>query len=189
MATALAQSGAVPGGFSVAVRRTLNSEQRAALTKWFAASTRGSGLKPVTQHAAPEHYKSVAALGTFTPTSLPGASLVSAEDVRRLMAQGALLVDTRIESEYRDLHISGAKWVPYQEKSLKDVGYDGTQDNFSGVKALNPKVPTIFQCNGPECWKSYKACRTALALGFAKVYWYRGGMPDWLAAGLPTSRD
>ena len=189
VASVLATSGAVPGGFSAAVRRTLPAAQREALAKWFGAAVRGTGLKPMTQHAAPERYKAVAALGTFTPGSLPGATLVTADDVRRLMAQGALLVDTRIESEYRDRHITGARWVPYQEKSLKDVAYDATLDNFSGVKALNPKTPTIFQCNGPECWKSYKACRTAIGLGFSKVYWYRGGMPDWEAAGLPTSRE
>jgi 3-mercaptopyruvate sulfurtransferase SseA len=44
----------------------------------------------------------------------------------------------------------------------------------------------IFQCNGPECWKSYKAARVALSKGFKSVYWFRGGYPEWEAAGLPV---
>jgi rhodanese-related sulfurtransferase len=70
-------------------------------------------------------------------------------------------------------------FVPYHEKSLKDVAYDAKLDDFSGLAGLDPKKPTVFHCNGPECWKSYKASRAAIAQGFAKVYWFRGGMPEW----------
>ena len=42
----------------------------------------------------------------------------------------------------------------------------------------------IFHCNGPECWKSYKASQVALASGFRTVYWFRGGMPEWERNGL-----
>jgi rhodanese-related sulfurtransferase len=70
-------------------------------------------------------------------------------------------------------------FIPYHEKSLKDVVYDAALDDFSGLKTLDSKNPTVFHCNGAECWKSYKASRAAVAAGFSKVYWYRGGMPDW----------
>ena len=94
-----------------------------------------------------------------------------------------MVVDTRSEKEYKAKHIPGAVFVPYHEKSLKDVAYDGALDDFSGLKTLKAQTPTIFHCNGAECWKSYKASRAAMAAGFAKVYWYRGGMPDWESAG------
>jgi rhodanese-related sulfurtransferase len=41
----------------------------------------------------------------------------------------------------------------------------------------------IFACNGAECWKSYKASQAALKAGFTKVHWFRGGFPEWRAAG------
>ena len=69
--------------------------------------------------------------------------------------------------------------VPYVEKSLKDVAYDAKLDDFSGLARLNKATPTTFHCNGAECWKSYKASRAAMAAGFAKVYWFRGGLPEW----------
>jgi rhodanese-related sulfurtransferase len=44
----------------------------------------------------------------------------------------------------------------------------------------------IFACNGPECWKSYKSASAAIAAGYKKVYWFRGGFPEWSLAGYPT---
>ena len=44
----------------------------------------------------------------------------------------------------------------------------------------------MFFCNGPECWKSYKASRAAVAAGYPKVYWFRGGMPEWREKRLPV---
>jgi rhodanese-related sulfurtransferase len=185
----LATSSSVPGGFSVAVKKDLPSETRNQISRWFAVSAPSCGMKPVVQHLDPASYRKVAELGTFTPTSLPGATVVGADEVRRLMSQGATLVDTRSEKEFKQKHIPGAVFVPYHEKSLKDIVFDSSLDDFSGIKTLNAKSPTIFQCNGAECWKSYKASRAALAAGFAKVYWFRGGMPEWEANGLQLARE
>ncbi len=189
LARVLATSSAVPGGFSVAIKKDLAPDVRSQMVKWFATSARSCGMKLVVQHAELGHYKTVAELGTFTPTSLPGVTVVNAEDVKRLVAQGAVIIDTRTEKEFKQKHIPGARFVPYHEKSLKDVGYVASLDDFSGIKALDSKTPTIFHCNGAECWKSYKASRTAVALGFGKVYWYRGGMPDWETTGQIVAKE
>lgn len=189
MAKVLASSGAVPGGFSVAVKKDLPAEVRGRMAKWFAAPAAGSGLKPVAHLAEMGQYKAVAQLGTFTPTHLPGATVVTAAQVQQLVAKGAVVVDTRNEKEYRSKQIQGALFVPYHEKSLKDVAYDAALDDFSGLAKLDPARPTIFHCNGAECWKSYKASRAALAKGFRQVYWFRGGLPEWEAAGLQVLRQ
>lgn len=184
----LATSGAVPGGFSVAISGKLPTEVRSKVARWFTTSAQSSGLKPVQSHSDLSEYKRVAALGTFTPTSLPGATVVTAQDVKRLMAEGAVLVDARNEQEFKQAHIPGALFVPYHEKSLKDVAYDASLDDFSGLAKLDKSKPTIFQCNGPECWKSYKASRSAITKGFAKVYWFRGGLPEWESSGLKVAQ-
>jgi rhodanese-related sulfurtransferase len=189
LAKVLATSGNVPGGFSVAVKKDLAPEVLAQIGKWFATSARSCGMKLVQQHADLLHYKTIAELGTFTPTSLPGATVVDVEGVKRLIAQGATIVDTRTEKEYKAKHIPGALFIPYHEKSLKDVAYESSLDDFSGLKTLNSKTPTIFHCNGAECWKSYKSSQAAIAAGFAKVYWYRGGMPEWESTGQQIARE
>ena len=47
----------------------------------------------------------------------------------------------------------------------------------------------MFFCNGPECWKSYKAAEQAKKMGFAKVYWLRSGMPEWRVKNLPVRKQ
>jgi rhodanese-related sulfurtransferase/ABC-type phosphate/phosphonate transport system substrate-binding protein len=182
VAKVLASSGPVPGGLSVAVKKDLAPELRGKVAKWFMASATSCGMKPVVLHGDLSGYKRVAELGTFTPAALPGATLVTAADVKRLAAQGVLIADTRNAQEFQQKHIPGAVLVPYVEKSLKDVVYDRKLDDFSALTKMDKAVPIIFQCNGPECWKSYKASREALTAGFTKVYWFRGGMPEWEAA-------
>jgi rhodanese-related sulfurtransferase len=182
VAKVLATSGAVPGGLSVAIKKDLTPELRGKLAKWFSVSAPSCGLKSVASRSDVSGYKRVAELGTFTPTGLDGVEIVNADGVKRLLAQGAVVVDTRNEKEFGQKHIPGAMLVPYHEKSLKDVGYDAKLDDFSGLAKLDKSKPTVFHCNGAECWKSYKASRAATAAGFAKVYWFRGGMPEWETA-------
>lgn len=74
-----------------------------------------------------------------------------------------------------------------KEKSEKSINFDGRADDFELSRLPADKsTPIIFYCNGGECWKSYKACRTALKSGYSHVYWMRGGMPEWKAKGFPT---
>jgi len=187
-AKVLATSGAVPGGFSVAVRKELSADVREKLARWFTGSAAVAGMKPVSLRAEMAEYKSVAELGLFTPTHLPGAKVVTAAQAQQLISQGAVVVDTRTEKEYKQKRIAQAVFAPYHEKSLKDVAFDASQDDFAALAPMDRNAPTIFSCNGAECWKSYKASRTAIDKGFKQVYWFRGGLPEWDAAGLPVAR-
>jgi rhodanese-related sulfurtransferase len=122
-----------------------------------------------------------------TPATLPGTKLAAAEDVVKLQAAGAVIVDSRIASEYADAHIKGAISVPYREKSEKSVSFDAGQDEFNLAKLPADKgVLIVVYCNGPECWKSFKAGTAAVKAGYTNIYWYRAGLPDWTAKGFPT---
>ena len=189
VAKVLAVSAAVPGGFSVAIRKKLPAETRTKLAHWFETDATTCGLKPIYAHPDLTPYTRVAELGTFTPKSLPGATVVTLPEVKALVENGAVLVDTRIAEEYHDKHIPGALWLPYGEKSLKDVAFDAHADNFPGLAKLDRNQNIVFQCNGPECWKSYKASKAAVAAGYKHVYWFRGGMPEWEVAGERTERS
>ena len=189
IAKVLAVSNAVPGGFSVALRKKLPAETRGRLAHWFENDATSCGLKPVYAHPDLSPYTRVAELGTFTPKALPGATVVTLPEVKALVSNGAVLVDTRIGEEYRDKHIPGARWLPYGEKSLKDVAFDARVDNFPGLAQLDREQNIVFHCNGPECWKSYKASRAAIAAGYKHVYWFRGGMPEWEVAGERTEKS
>lgn len=122
-----------------------------------------------------------------TPPDLPGVTVVTAVQARDLMAKGALIVDTRVASEYVEQHINGAVNIPYKEKSAKAPDFDGRLDRFDlGKLPCDKSTPVIFYCNAGECWKSYKASKTALKAGYTKVYWLRGGIPEWKNNSLPV---
>jgi ABC-type phosphate/phosphonate transport system substrate-binding protein/rhodanese-related sulfurtransferase len=139
------------------------------------------GMQPITV----KEYDYVSTLGYFTPRVLDGVKIVSAEEVAALMKKGVPMFDTRSEEEYRDKHIKGAKWLPYGEKSTKEVGFEAKRDQFDLSGIADKGTPVIFACNGAECWKSYKSSVTARAQGFTQVYWFRGGFPEWVAKGYP----
>ena len=122
-----------------------------------------------------------------TPASLAGAKVVGAAEVKKMLDGGTPVIDTRVAAEFAEKAIKGAKSVPYKEKSAKEVGFDPSKDDFDMAKLPQDKgAPIVFYCNAGECWKSYKASTVAIKAGYTKVFWFRGGMPEWVAAGLPT---
>jgi ABC-type phosphate/phosphonate transport system substrate-binding protein/rhodanese-related sulfurtransferase len=135
------------------------------------------------QPISAKEYDYVSTLGYFTPRSLDGVKIVSAEEAAEMMQKGVVLYDTRIEEEHREGHIKGAQWLPYAEKSAKEVGFDASKDKIDLNRITGKTTPVIFACNGPECWKSYKSCVTAVKAGYTQVYWFRGGFPEWAAKG------
>ena len=123
-----------------------------------------------------------------TPETLTGAKLVSADDIANLQANGAVLIDSRVAPEYAEGHIKGAINVPYREKSNKAVNFDASQDEFNLGKLPTDKAAAIvIYCNGPECWKSFKASAAAIKGGYTNINWYRAGFPDWKSKNRPIA--
>jgi rhodanese-related sulfurtransferase len=101
------------------------------------------------------------------------------------MDSGAKMIDTRVTNEFAEAHIKGAISVQYKEKSAKAADFDVSQDSFDVTKLPSDKnAAIIMQCNGTECWKSYKGAVAAIKAGYKKVYWLRGGFPEWKAKGF-----
>ena len=164
IARVLATSQPVPGGFSIVVKKDLPADARSKLAQWFSTSSSASGLPLVSVRPEAMEYRRVAELGLFTPTSLPGVSRITAREAQTLLAQGATLVDTRTEKEFKTKRIRGAVFAAYVEKSPKDVAFNAAQDDFQALDklpGLDKAKPVIFACNGAECWKSYKAAKVA----------------------------
>jgi rhodanese-related sulfurtransferase len=122
-----------------------------------------------------------------TPDSLKGAILVDVAKAKSLVDAGIMVIDARVANEYAESHIKGAVSVPYKEKSAKAVDFDASQDSIDLSKLPADKNKAILvYCNGPECWKSYKASIAAIKAGYKTVYWFRLGIPEWKAKGYPT---
>jgi rhodanese-related sulfurtransferase len=189
----LLQSQPVPAR-AIAIRSDLPSKVKESLRRGFLQPERNSPLVeawgpdmvvPVSK--APFGY--IGSLGHHTPVTVAGATVVNARAARELITKGATLFDTRIPVEYDEEHIVGARHLPYTENSRKEPDFDTGVDRFDLNGLPQDKAAAIiFQCNGPECWKSYKATVTAVKAGYKNVYWLRGGYPEWKVAGYPLEQ-
>lgn len=178
------QTQQVPG-MSVAVKDEMSPNPQ-AIQAALKASTVGAKAVAVSK----DDFTYISTLGYFTPRSLEGAQVVDAAAVASLIAKGAKVIDTRNQAEFKVGHLPGALLVPYVEKSAKEPTYDETQDQFDVSKlGTDREAELIFACNGPECWKSFKASKAAVKAGFKRVHWFRGGFPEWRSAGNKVATE
>ena len=122
-----------------------------------------------------------------TPLTIANATVVTAAQARILQEEGALLIDTRVEKEYHAEHIVNAISLVYGEKSIRSAEFDSSQDSFNLKKLPQDKnAKIIFYCNAGACWRGYKAAVVASKAGYNQIYWFRGGIPEWIAKRYPV---
>jgi len=157
-----------------------------AQQRLIASLQKGNSLKLAMNTTSKADFKSVASMLNTTPTSLPGAKIISAAEAKMLIAKGVPVYDVRVDDEYKTAHVPSAISVPYKEGSAKEVDFDRGDDQFALNKLPKDKnAPFMMYCDGTICWKSYKSAVMAIEAGWKNVYWFRGGFPEWKDAGLP----
>lgn len=113
--------------------------------------------------------------GTVQPLEpVAGVATVGELELLDLVADGALLVDTRVPDSRSGHSLPGAVNVPHDEIWTRQA-------------ELAPGISVLF-CNGPQCPQTPDALRTLVDGGFeaARLRYYRGGMHDWMTLGYPT---
>lgn len=154
---------------------------------------KGNSLKLAMSPASKADFKSVASMLNTTPTTLPGAKIISANEAKELIEKkGVPVYDVRVKDEYHIGRVPGAISVPYQESSAKEVDFDPVDDKFDLNKLPKDKNAALMMyCDGTICWKSYKSAVMAVKAGWKNVYWFRGGFPEWKESKLPieTSKN
>ncbi|TAN41118.1 MAG: rhodanese-like domain-containing protein [Nitrospirae bacterium] len=110
------------------------------------------------------------------PESLAGVSIVKGDEVAKLKAKGAKVLDNRVRAQYDTERVEGAQLLTVDEL-LK---------NPALAAPYNKEQDVVLYCNGIKCWRSPAAAILLQHLGFKKIHWYREGLPDWKKRGLPT---
>lgn len=111
-----------------------------------------------------------------------------------------MLIDACKEEFYDYRTIPGAVNMPFHhfkeresfefefEQHMRALGVyiNERDDSLDFTKA---KTITIF-CNGPWCSLSVTMIQALLDIGYPteRINWYRGGMQEWLAAGMTSTR-
>jgi rhodanese-related sulfurtransferase len=112
------------------------------------------------------------------PPFIDGTVRVSAEELIDLVEStpNLVILDSRKKSDFQKGFIEGAVSLPNTETSGATLA--------KHVKSKSS--PVLFYCNGIKCGRSVKAAKIAIAEGYNKIYWFRGGMEEWEAKGLPV---
>ena len=125
-----------------------------------------------------------------TPRQIPGAQVVQTRQLQAMLIgqESPILID--VLSDDGHVTLAGAVWLSGA----------GRGANFlDPVQSILPRLlaqlaggdtarPMVFFCANSQCWLSYNAALRAVAAGYSNVYWYRGGIEAWTAAGLPSAR-
>lgn len=126
-------------------------------------------------------------VGSPTPLSVPGAQRLTTNEVRALTAsdRNVLLID--VLADPHQSTIQGAHYLPAagQPGAFNDAAQQTTVRALSTLTQNVRERPLVFFCAGSACWESYNAVLRARAAGYSRLYWYRGGLASWHAAGLP----
>lgn len=103
-----------------------------------------------------------------------GGPISSAEAVRLMNSDDAVVVDTRSSSEYKKNHILNAKHVPTA----------GIADRAKEI-ARDTNKPIIVYCGAGNA--AAAAAAKLRAKGYSRVYALKGGITGWQADGLPVT--
>jgi PQQ-dependent catabolism-associated CXXCW motif protein len=124
-----------------------------------------------------------------TPLSVPGARTAVTRQVAGALA-GAhppILIDVA-NSWGGHQTVPGAIWMrgAGDDAAGKNSALDGLFGALLASVAPDHSRMLVVFCESSVCWQSYNAALRAAADGYVNVYWYRGGVAAWRAAGLPT---
>jgi rhodanese-related sulfurtransferase len=117
--------------------------------------------------AAPEY---------VSPATVPGATTIDTAQAKTLFDRGAIFIDVRNHADWEAGRIPGAIHLELDKVF--------TEASLSAV--ARPDQEVVMYCNGTKCPRSSQAAASAVSWGFARVYYYRLGFPDWQGSGYPV---
>ena len=117
----------------------------------------------------------------YAPDTMPGTTIVSAEEVIEMILANPelVLIDSRKKTEYIKGHIEGAVNIVNTELVLEDLESIAPDRN----RAL------LFYCNGVRCLRSSDSIARAVDWGYTNIFWFRGGWNEWTEKRLPVVTD
>jgi rhodanese-related sulfurtransferase len=95
-------------------------------------------------------------------------------------AKQAVIIDARSAANFAEGHIAGALPLPLEEARKNPA------------QPLKSKLPAdtiiIAYCNGFSCHDSMDLGKILMSAGYASVYVFEGGYPEWRDAGYPIAK-
>ena len=117
----------------------------------------------------------------YAPESMPGITIVSAEEVIEMILENPelIVIDSRKKTEYIKGHIEGAINILNTELVLEDLD----------LIVPDRTTALLFYCNGVRCLRSSDSITRAAGWGYTNLFWFRGGWKEWTDKRLPMVTD
>ncbi|MDH5229821.1 MAG: rhodanese-like domain-containing protein [Gammaproteobacteria bacterium] len=116
-------------------------------------------------------------LRTWIAPRLSGVKELSIQEAMKVLNQDdALLIDVRLEKEFKSGHILNAVHIPL-----------GALDARAREVEKHKDSPVIVSCQSGN--RSMHGARVLRKHGFSEVYNLRGGLSAWINANLPVSKS
>ena len=151
----------------------------------FAAGAGAQGAADPGAYVMPSAALRLSDYSAPTPLSIPGAMLIDTPELRERIAgeRPALLFDTAGGSGHDSM--PGAIWLPGAGlgTGFDDAVQQQLERTLEAVTKGDRARALVFFCVSRTCWLSYNSALRAVRLGYREVYWYRGGLEAWRAAG------
>jgi rhodanese-related sulfurtransferase len=123
----------------------------------------------------------VASEKPYAPESLPGVTILTAEEVISLILDNPdlIVIDSRKKTEYIKGHIEGAINILNTELGPEELEFI----------APDRSTMLLFYCNGVRCLRSSDSLAKAVGWGYTNLFWFRGGWKEWTEKRLPVVTD
>src|SRR5688572_22297725 len=102
---------------------------------------------------------------------------IDRNDVQRLVATGAQLVEVLPAEEYNEAHLPGAINIPLKKLDRQSA------------KQIDSTHPIIVYCHDLQCDVSSRAAWRLESMGFSPAYRYVAGKLDWFAHSFPMEGE
>ena len=138
-----------------------------------------------------------------TPLTVLGRAAVDTDEAYRLWQTGdALFVDVLPAPRRPEGLAPGAVWTPRPRRGvpgavwLPEVGRGALNKaveawfraRLAALTGGNTDRTLVFYCLA-DCWMSWNATKRAIEWGYRNALWYRRGIDEWEAAGLPLAEE
>lgn len=135
-----------------------------------------------------------------TPTTLQGATVVNAKQVRKLLGTGAVVIDVS-NAPRRPEHLApgapwiptahpgipGALWIPGAGMGVVPVSVEAYfRAKLTASTGGDLARPIVIYCHS-RCWLSWNAAKRAVSYGYRNVSWFPQGIEGWRASGQSTT--
>lgn len=111
------------------------------------------------------------------PLEIRGAVTVNVLQAKYLYDHGALFIDVRPRREWDWGHVHGALHMDLAER-------------FAELQQRHwpRELPLVIYCDSEVCLHSARAVQQAVAWGFSRVFYFRGGYFAWQLFDFPSGK-